>query len=224
MIKKIDVLGLPLDNYTVREAMQQIESYTSNNVLNTIECISMQMLMLAEEDEVVREVIQSLDMAVIGEKEILQATKSSSMQRIRETEENDFFFEFFKRIERNHKSVYLIGESEQKVEEVKAELQHEFKKIVIAGAYATENCVGALDAVINEMNATTPDIIVSVLPTPAQEHFFWEHKDKMNANVWYGMGDLPIRRKHGVWGRIQRMIHRGKLKSSILKYDAKNEA
>ena len=188
MIKKIDVLGLPLDNYTVREAMRQIESYTSNNVLNTIESISMQMLMLAEEDEVVREVIQSLDMAVIGEKEILQATKSSSMQRIRETEENDFFFEFFKRIERNHKSVYLIGESEQKVEEVKAELQHEFKKIVIAGAYATENCVGALDAVINEMNATTPDIIVSVLPTPAQEHFFWEHKDKMNANVWYGMG------------------------------------
>lgn len=224
MIKKIDVLGLPLDNYTVREAMRQIESYTSNNVLNTIESISMQMLMLAEEDEVVREVIQSLDMAVIGEKEILQATKSSSMQRIRETEENDFFFEFFKRIERNHKSVYLIGESEQKVEEVKAELQHEFKKIVIAGAYATENCVGALDAVINEMNATTPDIIVSVLPTPAQEHFFWEHKDKMNANVWYGMGDLPIRRKHGVWGRIQRMIHRRKLKSSILKYDAKNEA
>ena len=44
MIKKIDVLGLPLDNYTVREAMRQIESYTSNNVLNTIESISMQML------------------------------------------------------------------------------------------------------------------------------------------------------------------------------------
>lgn len=224
MIKKIDVLGLSLDNYTVREAIRRVETYLSNNVLNTIECISMEMLIRAEEDEVLRNVIQSLDLAVIGEKEILQATKSSSMQRIRETEENDFFFEFFKRVERNRKSVFLIGESEEKVKEARSELEQEFKKIEIVGAYAVEDCVGALDAIINEMNATTPDIIVSVLPTPVQEHFFWEHKDKMNANIWYGMGNLPIRRKQGVLGRIQRVVHRGKLKSSILKYDAKNEA
>lgn len=224
MIKKIDVLGLSLDNYTVREAIRQVETYLSNNVLNTIECISMQMLIQAEEDEVLRNVIQSLDLAVIGEKEILQATKSSSMQRIRETEENDFFFEFFKRVERNRKSVFLIGESKEKVEELRTELQQEFHKIVIVGSYATEDCVGALDAVINELNATTPDVIVSVLPTPVQEHFFWEHKEKMNANIWYGMGELPIRRKHGVLGRLQRIVHRGRLKSSILKYAAKNEA
>ena len=30
------------------------------------------------------------------------------MQRIRETEENDFYFEFFKRIERNKKSVFYL--------------------------------------------------------------------------------------------------------------------
>lgn len=224
MIKKIDVLGLSLDNYTVREAIRQVETYLSNDVLNTIECISMEMLIQAEEDEVLRSVIQSLDLAVIGEKEILQATKASSMQRIRETEENDFFFEFFKRIERNRKSVFLIGESKETVEELKSEMEQEFGKIVIAGSYATEECVGALDAIINEMNATTPDVIVSVLPTPEQEHFFWEHKEKMNANIWYGMGKIPIRRKHGMVGFIQRIVHRGKLKSSILKYTAKCEA
>lgn len=224
MIKKIDILGLSLDNYTVREAIRRVETYLSNNVLNTIECISMEMLIQAENDEVLRNVIQSLDLAVIGEKEILQATKSSTMQRIRETEENDFFFEFFKRVERNKKSVYLLGESEEKIAEVRLELERQFKKISIVGSYALEDCVGALDAVINELNSTTPDIIVSVLPTPMQEHFFWEHKDKMNANIWYGMGNLPIRRKQGVMGRIQRVVHRGRLKSSISKYDAKNEA
>ena len=44
MIKKIDIMGIGLDNYTVRESMRQVDNYLSNDVLNTIENISMQML------------------------------------------------------------------------------------------------------------------------------------------------------------------------------------
>ena len=44
---------------------------------------------------------------MIGEKEIIQAAGLGTMQRIKETEENDFYFEFFKRVERNKKSVFL---------------------------------------------------------------------------------------------------------------------
>ena len=46
MIKKVDILGIQLDNYTVREAIMCVERYLSNNVLNTIESISLQMLIL----------------------------------------------------------------------------------------------------------------------------------------------------------------------------------
>ena len=36
-IKKIDIMGIGLDNYTVRESMRLVETYLSNDVLNTIE-------------------------------------------------------------------------------------------------------------------------------------------------------------------------------------------
>ena len=36
MIKKVDILGIQLDNYTVREAIMCVERYLSNNVLNTL--------------------------------------------------------------------------------------------------------------------------------------------------------------------------------------------
>lgn len=225
MIKKIDILGIQLDNYTVREAIMQVEAYLSNNMLNTIECISMRMLIESENDPVVREVISSLDLAVIGEKEIIQAAGVATMQRLQETEENDFTFELFKRAERNKKSLFLLGETEEKLEHIKEELQMEFPRLLIAGEYAVENCVGDLEAVINDMNAMTPDIIVSVLPTPMQEHFFLEHKDKMNASIWYGMGDLGIRRKkHGIGGLFWNLMHRGRLKNSIDKYKDKGFA
>lgn len=219
MIKKIDVLGIQLDNYTVREAIMQVEAYLSNNVLNTIESISMQMLIESESDPVVREVISSLDLAVIGEKEIIQAVGAETMQRLQETEENDFSFEFFKRAERNKKSLFLLGETESRLGSMKEELESMFPKLVIAGEYAVENCVGDLEAVINDMNAMTPDIIVSILPTPMQEHFFLDHRDKMNASIWYGIGEAGIQRKrHGVGSFFRNRMHLGKLKNSINKY------
>lgn len=223
MIKKIDILGIQLDNYTVREAIMQVETYLTNNVLNTIESISMQMLMEAEKDSVLKEVMDSLDLAVIGEKEIIQAAEIGTLQRIKETEENDFFFEFFKRVERNKKSIYLLGETEEDIARMKKILGQEFPKLIVAGEYALAQCVGNLEAVINDMNAMTPDVIVSVIPTPAQEHFFWEHKEKMNANIWYGIGNLSVRkRRHGLLGFFKSAVLRGRLRSSISKYREKN--
>lgn len=90
MIKKIDILGIQLDNYTVREAIMRVEAWYDNNMLNVIEMVSMQMLTESESDPVLKEVISSLDLAVIGEKGILQAAGVDTMQRIRETEENVF--------------------------------------------------------------------------------------------------------------------------------------
>lgn len=220
MIKKIDILGIKLDNYTVREAIMQVESFLGSNVLNTIESISMQMLIESESDPVVREVISSLDLAVIAEKEIIQAAGGASMQQLQEASQNDFFFEFFKRAERNKMSVFVLGEQADKTLRAKEELQREFPRLIIAGEYAVEHCVGDLEAVINDMNAMTPNIIVSVLPTPMQEHFLDEHKDKMNANIWYGIGENGTHRKrHGIRMFFRSWLHFGKLKNSINKYN-----
>ena len=81
MIKKIDILGIRLDNYTVREAIRQVENYMSGDALSAIGRISVQTLLASENDPVVRDVISSLDLSVIGEKEIRQAARIHTMQR-----------------------------------------------------------------------------------------------------------------------------------------------
>ena len=175
MIKKIDIMGILPDDYTVREALHQIESLSDDNVLRSIESISMQMLMEAEQDEELRNAISSLDLAIVGQKEILEVAGAGTMQRIKETEENDFFYEFLKRLERNHKRLFLLGETKEKNSRIKEKLIEQYPQLSIAGEYALENCIGDQAAVINEMNAATPDLVLSVLPSPTQEHFFWEY-------------------------------------------------
>ncbi len=226
MIKKIDILGIQLDNHTVREAILQVENYLSNDVLNTIEKVSMKMLLEAETDPVVREAISSMDLTIIEEEGIIQAAGVATMQRVQETKSDDFAYEFFKRVERNKKSIFLLGETEEKLASVKEELQRTFPKVIFAGEYAVENCVGDLEAVINDLNVTTPDVILSVLPSPQQEYFLMEHKDKMNANIWYGAGESSIqKKKHRSIGSIlQNRMHLERLKNSIDKYEKDSKA
>ena len=46
----------------------------------------------------------------------------------------------------------------------------------------------------------------------------------MNANIWYGVGDLDIHKNHhGLAAQIKSVIDRGKLKNSISKYHVEKE-
>lgn len=221
MIKKLEILGIELDNYTVREAMRQVEIYLNNTVMNTIEDISMEMLVKAREDDALKGCIESLDLAIINEKEILKAAGVDSPQRMKETVEKQFFSEFMKRIIRNNKTVYLFGETGQQIENLRKFLGDNYERLHIVGSYALENCVGDIDCVVNEINIVSPDIIFSVLSIPQQEYFLMENKGKMNAKVWYGLGS-DYEKAHGVSyirGIAKRILHKGMLKSMLSKYN-----
>ncbi len=221
MIKKIEILGIQLDNYTVQEAMRQVEVYLNNTVMNTIEDVSMEMLVLAGEDESLKECIEQLDLAIVSDKEILKAAGVNSVQRIKETVEHQFFKEFMKRIIRNSKTVYLFGETAQQVAQLEEVLHQDYERLQIVGSFSMEDCVGDFDGVVNEINIASPDVIFSVLSTPQQEYFLMENKSKMNAKIWYGLGN-GYENAHGVSGLkhfFRRLLHRGMLKSMLSRYD-----
>ena len=182
------------------------------------------MLVSAEQTPVVKECIEQLDLAIIGEKGILTAAGVTSAQRIKETKEHEFFKEFMKRVIRNHKSVYLLGSTRDKLDEFTSFLEENYDKLRVVGNYAIEECVGDVDAAINEMNASAPDIIFSVLPVPQQEQFLLENKDKMNAKIWYGLGEDYTRNLQAgnILTTIMHAIHKKSLQSKNNKYSNEN--
>lgn len=221
MIKKIELLGIQIDNYTVQEAMRQVETFLTNTAMNTIEDISMEMLVKAQEDEALRESIEKLDLAVINEKEILKAAGVDSSQRVKETEEQQFFTEFMKRMERGGSTVCLFAATRQQLSQMEEFFRENYGSLKVLGSFALEECVGDVDGVVNEINVVSPDIIFSALPIPEQEYFLMEHKGKMNASIWYGMGS-SFSSAHGVSyirNLARRMMHKGMLKSMLSKYD-----
>ncbi len=189
MIKKIDIAGIQLENYTVRESIMQLEKSLSEDGFCTIEEVTMDMLMMAEGNGKVREALDMLNHTVIAENGILDAVGQNSMQRQHEIENRVFFYEMMKRLARNHKTVFILGRTEEETNGFYEFLSEEFRRLEFSGVEAMESCVGETDAIVNEINAATPDAIVSILPSPFQEEFLIENKDKLFAGLWYGVGD-----------------------------------
>lgn len=83
MIKKIDIAGLQLDNYTVREMLMRVDRRISEKILTTIEEVNMDTLALAESDEEVKQALEACDYSVIADEGILRAVSADTLQRRR---------------------------------------------------------------------------------------------------------------------------------------------
>lgn len=220
MVKKLNILGIRLENYTVREAVLRIEVCWGNTGMSTVETISMDTLVKAQSDELIKNCIENLDLAIICDKEILKAAGVVSPQREKEAADNEFQKEFLRRAARNKRSIYLLGESEEQIGLLQDFLVRNYEKAKIAGMYALSACGGDYDAVINEINIAAPDVILSVIPTPEQERFLAEHKEKLNAKIWYGLSRnyAGKRGKSEMAGLARRLIQKGILHTHLLRY------
>lgn len=221
MQNKIDILGIEIDNYPVKDAMLCVERYLEDTGMKTIGTITMRQLDLAGSDETVKEYIRQLDLAVVGEKEILSAAGASSVQRINEIEEHVFFRELMKRLLRNRKKVFLLADSAADLEQMTRKFKDHYERLQIAGSCSMEAALQDTDGVINEINSASADVVFSLLPSPAQEHFLVENRNKLDVKIWYGVEQdfMPKSRLHTIMGFVGRVFHKIKLKSRLHEYN-----
>lgn len=224
MIKKIEILGMRLDNYTVREAILQLDTYLNTTVLNIIETVTMKQLMMAGENPKIRECIEQADLSLIGEREILAEAGCLSIQRTREVRDRDFMREFLRRIVRNQKRVFFIAMTRTDVEQMQELLTEENPGLTVVGSFAIEDCVGDLDYAVNEINGATPDIVISGMTSPFEEEFVLEHKDKIGVSVWYGAGGV-FHKKPGILktDSLRNLMLRFRLHHTVSRYQNENK-
>lgn len=223
MSKKIDVLGVCVDNYTVRESLMRLDTYLGSTVLNIIETVTMEQLIAAGENAAIKDCLEQADLCIIGDYEILSETGNASAWRMREVRDQDFFRELLKRVARSRKRVFLFAETEAEMERMLEFLTEQEERFVVAGSYAIESCAGDKDAIVNEINGATPDVVLSALDSPDEEEFVLSYKEKIGAGIWYGIGPVLHRQqKNKVGSTLKRLALRGRLRHSMTKYQNKD--
>lgn len=219
-MNKINILGINIKDYTLKEAVKNYDAYMKNGVLNTIGYISSKLLIMAANgSEEQREWIESLDMTICMEPDILCTEKEISRGRAREIEENAFLAAFLQRAVRERRSICLMAHTKECAEELQAELEQFQAGLRITGiAVLTQE--ESIDAFINEVNDLVPDIIISRLPLLWPEQLMYENKKKINAKIWLSLpegGRLGIGRKGGE-KRFMKYIYGKVFQKQVEKY------
>ena len=150
--------------------------------------------------------------------------RESEIQRLKETVEHEFFHEFMKRIARNHKIVYILGEKSEQIKALVGFLKEHYPRVTVSGVFALEDCPGDYESIINEVNGEAADVVISVIPSPQQEEFLMNYKSKMSAKVWYGIGEVTGLYSDTFLKKIFRKIfHKHVLLKRIEQYENEDE-
>ena len=223
MIKQIQLLGMKIPNYSLREELQLAQEALKDQKLRLLLTVSMQSLVKvsSSESQQVKDCVEQADLVVVEDPEILSVAGINSSQRIREAEDHLFFSELLKRLQRGQQQVYLVASKNAALEKIKEILSDRYEKLHVVGQYSIEDYPDDLDRMINEINSAAPDVIISVMPTPQQEEFLVANRSKLLAKLWYGLGENYglLMEKKGFGWRMKRLIHFGRFKMHVNHYE-----
>ena len=188
MEKTINIFGVEMGCMSAKEAMVNAIRFLEDDPIDTIELMTMDMLMAGQDDTGWKEQVAALDLVIPEEAEILEAAGVQERNLLKEAGERTFLRMFMKYVQKNQGRIFLLAESEEELKRLEDALRRYNRGVRVAGHAVLAERGAQEENVINEINGTETDCIFSVLPSPHQEHFITEYRALLKAKVWLGCG------------------------------------
>lgn len=200
--------------------MRKTEEFFHDGKVSTIAVITMRGLIAASDNDEIKAWMSKLDMTIADDADILHAGDITTRSRIKEVEGHAFASEFFKKLIRGKKTIFLISKTSDSLDKLTKEVLAYQKNIKIVGAMALDDVTQDDDFVVNEINIKMPDVLISNLESPLREKFMDDHQMKLNAAIWMmvrpdaslGMHPVPF------WQKISDFVLKKKFHIRLNKY------
>ena len=214
MNEKINILNIELYQTSAKAAMQKVVQYMESDSINTVEIITMDMLLKGKDMPGWKEAVESRLLTELyglyPETEILEAAGVREKTLLRDTAGQVFLKMFLRYIQRNKKRVFLVAQSETELLEMESAIREHDRKLILAGRGVLPPDGAGIEQVINAVNGAETDCIFSLLPSPEQELLIQRNSALLNARVWFGCGSVlkEIYMKKQKKGKLQRFLRR----------------
>lgn len=160
MSKRIEVLGIDIDNHTVRESMFLLEEYANTDGVNLTGVITSDLLMQATEYEEIRNVINMMDLRLVGDISILEVLEETFDQQAGEIQRRELEEVFLNSLIRKRKKIFWISDNEKDYEILAEYKEQNYPKLDIGGSYLGLIEEENLASILNEINSVAPDVLI----------------------------------------------------------------
>ncbi len=226
MSKRIQVLGIDIDNHTVREMMFLLEEYVNTDGVNLTGVITSDLLMQAADNQEIRNVIDMMDLHVIGDISILEVFEETFEQQVSEIQRRDLEEVFLQSLVRKRKKVYWISDAEADLAELEPYMENNYPKLCIAGHFTGPVEEENLEYVLNEINSIAPDVIFIQTADWQRLGLLLQSKNQLNAKLCICMG---YKARSKFWSqnknsKIKALIDQTMFKRRAIRYEMNKES
>lgn len=205
---RINILDIDIDNFTAKESMKRFVSSMQSEPISIIEMVTADSLMQMDEVPGLKTCVSYFDLVLAADTTILESADIADAKNLREIQDRIFLKMLLRYIDRHHKRVYLLVESEAEGETFLHYLERYCKGAQIAGLAKVSALDRADDMIVNAINGADIDCVISSMSSPLQEDFVTKNKSTLNANVWLGLGKtiFPLSGVQAAQGRFAQYV------------------
>jgi N-acetylglucosaminyldiphosphoundecaprenol N-acetyl-beta-D-mannosaminyltransferase len=188
MRKTVDILGIPVDAITMKEAVDRVGAFVSKGGAHAIYTPNAEIMMAAQRDPELNEILKNADMLVADGAGVVLASKLLGRPVPEKVSGIDLVREIFKTYASTGLSCYLLGAKPGVAQEAADRIKAKYPGLVIAGVrdgYFTEQDEAEI---INDIGRSSPDLLLVALGAPKQEKWIYKLLGRLNAKVCIGVG------------------------------------
>ena len=210
MPNKVDILGVNVDSLTMQEAVEQVEKYIEERNPVLIATANAEMLMRATYDEELKEILNGAAMVTPDGAGTVWAAHHLGFAMPERVAGYDLAQQLMAEAAQRGQKIFFCGSAPGVAEKAKAKAEQLYPGIEICGVRNGYFKEEDEPAIIGEIKAAQPDILLAALGVPKQEKWLWKHKEELGVPVSIGVGGtLDV--MAGVMKRAPRWMQKAKL-------------
>ena len=210
MPKKVTILGVPVDVITMGEAVARIDGFIEKRTPVLVATANAEMLMRATHDGALRRILQGAAMVTPDGAGTVWAAHHLGHAMPERVAGYDMVQELMREAPAKHRRIFFFGSAPGVADKAKAKAEQLYPGIEIVGTRNGFFTAADEPAIIEEIKAAHPDILLAALGVPKQEKWLAKHLSELGVPVSIGVGgtfDVMA----GVMKRAPRWMQRAKL-------------
>lgn len=189
MHASVKIMDIEVDMMTNDIFIQKMNEYLTDDHLDVIFFASTGMLDRATKDESYRQLIEQAELFLPGEEALLTTHHVDMLEAGGMVISCRSLGVMLENLKEQGRTLYIIAQNEEEIWKLEMYCTAMQPEIKVVGAYVYDEEMED-DAVVNEINSHTPDMILLNLPVGIQEQWIMDHAALLNAKLCIAVGGV----------------------------------
>ncbi len=194
MRKLLIILGVPIDDLTMEEALCRLESFIvagrAAGKGHQIATVNADFLIKAKQDPLLRKILRRADMATADGMPLVWGARRLGVPLKERVTGSDLTPAIAKMAAEKGYTLFFLGAAPGVADQAATVLQRQYPDLQIVGTLSPPFVpIDEMDAgIIDEIKAVDPDILLVAFGNPKQEKWIFRHAKELNVPVMMGIG------------------------------------